>query len=172
MLARDFNCTPTTSAGRLFDGVASLLGLVQRSSFEGQAAMALEFIADDNDTESYPITFESDDPLVLDWQPMIAALTADIAAGVAPSRASARFHNGLIDAMVEVAERVGVHHVALSGGCFQNRRLVERASARLRAAGFHPLLHRQVPPNDGGLALGQLCIAAARLNGDANGTLQ
>ena len=171
MLARDVNCPMTTSAGRLFDGVASLLGLAQRSSFEGQAAMALEFIADENETESYPIALESNGLFVLDWRPMIAALTTDIAAGVAPARVSARFHNGLIGAMVRIAERVGTPRVALSGGCFQNRRLVERAASRLRTAGFQPLLHRQVPPNDGGIALGQLCIAAARLNGDANRTL-
>jgi len=171
MLARDVNCPMTTSAGRLFDGVASLLGLAQRSSFEGQAAMALEFIADENETESYPFALESNSLLVLDWRPMIAALTADIAAGVAPARISARFHNGLIGAMVKVADRVGTPRVALSGGCFQNRRLVESAAARLSAAGFTPLLHRQVPPNDGGIALGQLCIAAARLNGEASRSL-
>jgi hydrogenase maturation protein HypF len=168
MLERDVNCPRTTSVGRLFDGVASLLDLAQRTTFEGQAAMALEFVADDREDGSYPVELRatgtgSAKTLVLDWRPLLGALLEDLANGVEPGRVSARFHSALVEAMVAVAQTVGSPRVALSGGCFQNRRLVERCAARLRGAGLQPLLHRRAPPNDGGISLGQLCVAAARL---------
>ncbi len=94
---------------------------------------------------------------------MVEAVTADVRKGVSPGAIAARFHNALVEAIVAVAEATGEAHVALTGGCFQNRLLVENTAERLQRAGFEVLLHRQVPPNDGGISLGQIAVAAARL---------
>lgn len=166
MLARRINAAASSSIGRLFDGVAAIIGLAQRCSFEGQAAMALQFAAEAAGTESgsYPLPLSGVDlPYRLDWQPMIEAIVEDIRRGVAPGLIAARFHHGLIDGMADVARRIGQPRVALSGGCFQNRLLVEGAVERLRAAGFEVLLPAQVPCNDGGISLGQVAVAAAQL---------
>ena len=184
MLARGVNAPITTSAGRLFDGVAALIGLHQEVNFEGQAAMALEFAADGREGGAYPIvlttpaptcdghrcgedegrrTGEQVAPSVLDWQPMVEAILADLRAGVEQRIIAARFHNALVDAIIAVARVVGQPCVALTGGCFQNRLLTERAADRLERAGFEVILHRLVPPNDGGISLGQIAVAAARL---------
>jgi hydrogenase maturation protein HypF len=104
-------------------------------------------------------------PLVLDWRPLVAALLEDLARGAARGVLAARFHNGLVAAMVAVARAVGQRRVVLSGGCFQNRALAERAADALEAAGHEVLMHRQVPPNDGGVSLGQAAVAAARALG-------
>jgi hydrogenase maturation protein HypF len=177
MLAQGINSPVTTSAGRLFDGVAALLGLHQQADFEGQAAMALEFAADATQDGTYPIVATNDERrttnlvvgrslLVLDWQPLLEGILADLRRGVSQGIIAARFHNALVDAIVAVAQAVGEPRVALSGGCFQNRLLTERAADRLEQAGFEVLLHRQVPPNDGGISLGQVVVAAARLSAE------
>ena len=164
MLSKELNAPITTSAGRLFDGIAALIGLHQQVNFEGQAAMALEFTADWSESGAYPLSYVTGhSSLVLDWQPLVEAVLEDTRRGVSPGIISARFHNGLVEAMVNVALQVGQEKVALSGGCFQNRLLTERAVERLRQAGFKVLLHRHVPPNDGGISLGQLAVAAAQL---------
>jgi len=182
MLGRGVNAPITTSAGRLFDGIAALIGLHGVISFEGQAAMALEFAADGRETGAYEVVIEegretsnvkretsnvtfyaSRFTLLLDWAPWVAGALADLRRGVSQGIIAARFHNALVEAIAAVAQRVGATRVALSGGCFQNRLLTERAADRLRRAGFEVLLHRQVPPNDGGISLGQVAVAAARL---------
>lgn len=167
MLAGGFRAPWTTSMGRLFDGVAALIGLQQRVSYEGQAAMRLEFVADPAETTAYPfdlVTTASPDgspaPITLDWGPLLEAVIADVREGVPVGTIAGRFHNALVDALVRVAEAVGHPRVALTGGCFQNRLLTERSLAALQAAGFEVLLHRQVPPNDGGISLGQIAVAA------------
>ncbi len=190
MLETGWNAPWTSSMGRLFDGVAALLGVGggigdgdgdgARVSYEGQAAMALEFAADPRERGTYPL------PLVagvapagrapgqlrretlyeLDWRPLVAALLADRAGGEAVPRIAARFHQALVDGALAVARLAaadGISRVALAGGCFQNRLLAERLAASLRADRFEVLLHRAVPPNDGGIALGQIAVAAARL---------
>lgn len=162
MLRQKLNAPVTTSAGRLFDGFASLIGLRQVARFEGQAAMELEFaLAGTQTNETYP--FELDvtrDTLVLDW----ARIVTYVLAGCdKPAIASARFHNTLVEMGVEVARRVEESRVVLSGGCLQNRYLTERFIGRLQAAGFKPYWHQRVPPNDGGIALGQLMAAANQL---------
>jgi hydrogenase maturation protein HypF len=173
MLARNLNTPRTSSIGRMFDAVASLTGLVQQSSFEGQAAMALEFaLGQRPEPAHYTIHIEAascdvnsknaDGPLILDWRPMLHELLADIKGGVPVSHMAAAFHNALVEALVAVAQRVGETRVVLTGGCFQNRYLTEHAIDRLRHAGFEPYWHQHVPPNDGGLALGQ-AVWAARL---------
>jgi hydrogenase maturation protein HypF len=160
MLARGLNAPITSSAGRLFDAVAALIGLRQRVNFEGQAAMELEFMLNNIiNTETYHFELRGEAPMVIEWQPMIAEILADQQRGVAAAAISAKFHNALVEMMVAVAQRAGEKQVALAGGCFQNRYLTERAITRLREAGFVPYWHRRVPPNDGSIALGQVMAA-------------
>jgi hydrogenase maturation protein HypF len=178
MLARQLNSPLTSSIGRLFDAVASLIGLRQRVRFEGQAAMDLEFAIDQTSTdEAYPFPIHAprtthhappapqyairNTQYVLDWSPMLEAILADLTQGVPAARISARFHNALVEALVSVARHLAQPQVVLSGGCFQNRYLTERAVLRLREEGFRPYWHQRVPPNDGGICLGQV-VAALR----------
>jgi hydrogenase maturation protein HypF len=171
MLEGGVNSPVTTSAGRLFDGVAALLGLAQRAAFEGQAAMALEHLAARESGRpaawGYPVALDGSpaEGLVLDWRPLLLELLRDLGRGTAAERVAGRFHRGLAAAVVAAAEAVGEPRVALTGGCFQNRLLTEELARRLAAAGFQVLLHRRVPPNDGGVSLGQVAVAAARLEG-------
>ena len=163
MLARGIQAPVTTSAGRLFDGVAALLGLRQRCSFEGQAAMEVEFAAARAPArvEPWPMpVVEAPDGAgwLVDWRPTCAALLQERKSGEVPVLA-ARFHAALAASIVDVAKRVGVGSVVLTGGCFQNARLLETTAGALRAAGFAVLQHRQLPPNDGGLAAGQALAA-------------
>jgi hydrogenase maturation protein HypF len=171
MLRQGLNCPVTSSAGRLFDAVAALAGGRQRVNFEGQAAMELEFaLAGEKTEEAYPLSVregltdgdagQRPAVQVLDWEPMVRAVIEDVLAGTSVGRISAKFHNALADGIVELARRAGQQRVVLSGGCFQNRYLTERAVTRLTAAGFRPYWHQRVPPNDGGIALGQLVAAA------------
>jgi hydrogenase maturation protein HypF len=154
MLEKGINTPRTSSAGRLFDAVAALIGLRQTCTFEGQAAMELECSLDGVETEDrYDVTSE-------DWEPIVRGIVADLRRGVPPGRIAERFHNSLTEIIVRVATRVGEEKVALSGGCFQNRALVERTVRKLRAGGFRPYWHQRVPPNDGGIALGQLTALA------------
>ncbi len=143
------NAPLSTSAGRLFDGVAALLGLCGAQTFEGQAAMLLEAAVDPTVNTAYDLPLAGG---VLDWRPMLEAAGVEKSASVA----AAKFHNALVDGIVAVAREVGEPTVALTGGCFQNRYLTERAIRQLREAGFTPVIPRRVPPNDGGIALGQL----------------
>jgi hydrogenase maturation protein HypF len=165
MLHQRLNTPTTTSMGRLFDAFASLLNLRQVASFEGQAAMQLEFaLASAKEDNSYPYVIRSEgDVLVLDWEPAVRAVLAEPATD--PAIASARFHNTLVDMAVDVATRIGEKNVVLSGGCFQNRYLTERMVSRLLGAGYRPYWHQRVPPNDGGIALGQ--IMAAQLQSES-----
>jgi hydrogenase maturation protein HypF len=176
MLRHGVNSPWTSSAGRLFDAVAALLDLRQRSRFEGQAAMALEFTLEGIEMdEAYPLPIEErtspqsaianpQSAILLDWSPMIEAILQDIREGVAAGEVSARFHNTLAELIVAVAQSADEERVVLSGGCFQNRYLTERSVRRLQAEGFRPYWHQRVPPNDGGIALGQV-VAARRVEG-------
>jgi hydrogenase maturation protein HypF len=157
------NTPYTSSAGRLFDAVASLLGLRQSAAFEGQAAMMLELaLVDTAHRETYPVRLDAG---VLDWGPIVEGVLSDVAAGVEAARIADRFHNALVDAILAVAVQVGEPVVVLGGGCFQNAALLERSVHRLRDAGFTVYWPQQVPANDGGLALGQLLGAAAMRSG-------
>jgi hydrogenase maturation protein HypF len=154
MLEKRLHTPRTSSAGRLFDAVAALVGIRQTCTFEGQAAMELEWSLEGFETEDrYDIAGE-------DWEPIVRGIVGDLRRGVPVGRISARFHNSLTEIIVGVATRVGDEKVALSGGCFQNRALVERTVRKLRAGGFRPYWHQRVPPNDGGIALGQLAALA------------
>ncbi len=158
VLVKKLNSPVTSSMGRLFDAVASLIGLRQKMRFEGQAAMELEFALEGIETdESYNLSLITrHQSLILDWQPMVEAILSDVQKGVVIGRISAMFHNALAEAVVAVAKKTGGRRVVLSGGCFQNRRLTERTVRRLQAEGFQPYWHQRVPPNDGGIALGQV----------------
>ena len=161
MLSKGINSPFTSSAGRLFDAVASILGLRHRVTFEGQAAMELEFSIQPDIDDVYPFEITNTLPSVVDWVPMIPEILIDLQKGQATGNISAKFHNTLTEIIVAVARKVGEPKVLLTGGCFQNRYLVERSVGRLSDAGFKPYWHQRVPPNDGGIALGQV-VAAAR----------
>ncbi|WP_084539905.1 carbamoyltransferase HypF [Azorhizobium doebereinerae] len=169
MIAKGLNAPLASSAGRLFDAMAALLSLApDRLSFEGEAAMALEAAADGIDAAPYPFALAGRDGLPeLDPAPLWRAALADRAAGIPASVCAARFHVGVAEAFADLAARVageqGLSTVALSGGVFQNARLLEGVTARLAARGLAVLLPAEVPANDGGLAFGQAAIAAARL---------
>ena len=165
MLKKDLNSPLTSSAGRLFDAVASLTGLRQTTCFEGQAAMDLEFALDGVETtKAYAFSLvPGESSFILDWSAMIEMILADVTASVSAGVISAKFHNALAEAIVMVAKHFGRSRVVLSGGCFQNQYLTERVVRRLRAEQFRPYWHQRVPPNDGGIALGQIAGALRTL---------
>lgn len=170
MLSRGIHSPWTTSAGRLFDAIASLCGLRQRLNFEGQAAMELEYAATrETLREEYPYHLASQESdasaaaeLVLDWEPLIHAVIQDMRDAIPLARISKKFHNTLVGMILAAAQRIGERRVVLTGGCFQNRILLEDAVRSLESNGFHPYWHQRIPPNDGGIALGQIA-AASRL---------
>jgi hydrogenase maturation protein HypF len=151
------NSPVTSSAGRLFDAVASLIGLRQIVNFEGQAAMDLEFLTDKiNTDETYKFTIENKKSLnIIDWSPLISGILEDVRHNTISPIIAAKFHNTLTEIIVMVAKKIKQNRVVLSGGCFQNRYLMERTVKRLHEEGFRPYWHQRVPPNDGGIALGQ-----------------
>ena len=165
MLSAGLNCPLSSGMGRLFDGVAALLGIKSLCSYEGQGAVLLEAAAG-QDESLYPLAFEGA-PLRFDWRPMIRALVSERGAGVPASVIAARFHNTLIEMAVRqclaAREASGLSTAALSGGSFQNMILMDRLPARLEDEGFRVLRHRRVSCNDEGLSLGQLMIADARM---------
>ncbi len=161
-LHRQINTPLTSSMGRLFDAVAALIGLRQRCSFEGQAAMALEFSQDGlKSDECYPFTVTPvtrDDghiERIIELKTMIAALLRETNSAVI----AAKFHNTLAAMIVKIAQHTGESNVVLSGGCFQNLALLEKTIRNLRQAGFTPFWQQNIPSNDGGLALGQIMAA-------------
>jgi hydrogenase maturation protein HypF len=164
MLVKKSQAPVTSSAGRLFDAVASITGLRQQMSFEGQAAMELEFAIQPCVCEAYSFEIKSTSPSVVDWRPMIGEITEDVRHGVDPGVISAKFHNTLVEIIVTVARHVGQTRVVLTGGCFQNRYLTALSVQRLLEEGFRPYWHQRLPPNDGGIALGQIVDAARTLS--------
>ncbi len=172
MIEHNVNAPLASSCGRLFDAVAAAVGLCRdRSLYEGQAAMMLEAAAND-DSAAYPfaiVNAPDNTMLHLDPAPMWQALLDDLAADAPVPTIAARFHDGLALGIARMVEAVGVTgRIALSGGVVQNRLLLDHLMRRLSALGLEVLTHRLVPPNDGGLALGQAAVAAARaLAGDA-----
>ncbi|HTV90252.1 MAG TPA: hypothetical protein VME41_14655 [Stellaceae bacterium] len=187
MIAGGVNAPAASSCGRLFDAVAAAIGLAfDRQAYEGEAAMRLEALAAAAPPSSRPYPFDvlpragrksavtpapGDDAKlwIIDPAPMWGALLHDLAADVPPAIIAARFHTGLAaavsDTAARLAQRRGADTAALSGGCFQNAVLFDETVRRLEAAGLAVLTHAAVPANDGGLALGQAAVAAARLLG-------
>jgi hydrogenase maturation protein HypF len=176
MLGRGINSPWTSSAGRLFDAVASIIGLRHQAGFEGQAAMDVEFAAQETSQETtltLPIREQSHHDLeqtlsqfgpdrVVDWQPLVLELIRKMNDDVPASVLAAEFHHALAAAIVEVARSTGQNRVVLTGGCFQNRLLTECTVAQLEAAGLRPYWHQRIPPNDGGIALGQAVVARSQ----------
>jgi len=160
------NSPLTSSAGRLFDAVAAILGVRDEICYEGQAAIELEQRIDLNESGGYAATITKGPPVVVNAADLVRGVIGDLASGVGVARVAARFHNGLASAAVRAAcllrDRVGLRTVALSGGVFQNITLLERLVTGLERENFHVLTHHRVPPNDGGISLGQAAVAAAR----------
>ncbi|MCS7089206.1 MAG: carbamoyltransferase HypF [Verrucomicrobiota bacterium] len=178
MLDRAVQAPLCSSVGRLFDAVACLLNVRLQNQFEAQAAMELEFLVEScSDWQPYPIALRKQPlpsapvalgqtpALVIDWEPCVLSLLSDVDHRVARAKIATRFHQSLVTAVLAVAREINTPAVLLGGGCFQNRWLLEWTVRSLREAGFRPYWPQRVPPNDGGIALGQ--IAAARLGLDA-----
>ena len=156
MIERGLNCPQASSAGRLFDAVAALIGLHATVDYEGQAAIHLEDFA----------LVENDGGLIIDPLPTIRDIVSDLQRGATTSEIASRFHGTFIRMLAEAAERAARQHgldlVALSGGTFQNAIVVEQLMPELERRNLRPLLHRAAPPGDGGLSLGQALVAHAR----------
>lgn len=153
----------TTSAGRLFDGIAALVLGVEVAHYEGQGPMLLEAICDRSDVGVYPMPLLGSEPCIVDWRPTVAQILDDLQAAVAPGIIAMRFHRGLASAVLAVARRYPQVPVVLCGGCFQNRILVECLVGLFAQTGQLVGLPGMIPVNDGGLAAGQLAIAASQL---------
>ena len=187
MLKRGFNSPLTSSVGRLFDAIASITGIRQMVEFEGQAAMELEFAALGSECgEGYKFTVNrhpgntppsvfplqaggasdllkgdgEDAVFVLNWDKMIGSVVDEVKNGAPTSLIARKTHNTLICMIASIAELAGINNVVLSGGCFQNKILLEGAITSLRDMGFKPFWHHQIPTNDGGIAVGQAAAAA------------
>jgi len=167
MIARKIQVIQTSSCGRLFDAVSSILGLRHETTYEGQAAIELEAVATD-DGGKYPFDFRGVDPFQIDLRETIRLITRDFLSGAPVPTISARFHRTMaqvvVNACVRIREVDGINRVCLSGGTFQNLRLLSHSVCGLRERGFEVFIHHRVPPNDGGLSLGQAVIANHRLN--------
>jgi hydrogenase maturation protein HypF len=164
MIESGVNTVPTSSCGRLFDAVAAIIGLRTVVNFEAQAAIELEMIAEDGNTARYPFEIERGPLWQVDFRPMIEHIAREAEEGAPRPAISAKFHNTVAEAIVETCRRIRgetkLARVCLSGGTFQNMRLLGLTVAGLRGGGFEVFLHAKVPPNDGGIALGQAVIAA------------
>ncbi len=162
-LERELNVVPTSSMGRLFDAVASLTGVRHEITYEAQAAIELESLVDPSDVEAYAFGAHG---AIIDPAPVLQAIVDDVRAGVPVGSIAARFHRGVADAVVSIAlgvrDREGIGTIGLSGGVFQNVTLTGLVADALEDRGFTVLTHRLVPPNDGGLALGQAMVAATK----------
>jgi hydrogenase maturation protein HypF len=166
MAAKGINSPLTSSAGRLFDAAAAVLGVRDAINYEGQAAVELEQLADPAETGAYPSSIETSQPFQVRGADLINAAIDDLATGTPPAVIAARFHHG-VAALIEAGclltrDRHGLGTVALSGGVFQNQLLLRAAVTRLQARGFRVLVHSRIPCNDGGISLGQAVVAGAR----------
>ncbi len=181
MLERRLNSPLTSSAGRLFDAVAALAGVRDRVTYEGQAAMQLEWLATDVAPDmEYPFEVAAasnrSESMIIDTRPLIRAIVNDVRAGTEARRVARRFHSTIAAMIVQVCERIRqstqIGAVVLSGGVFMNALLTTEAVARLTEAGFRVFRQRLVPPNDAGLCLGQLAVAAASRVSEENQAIE
>jgi hydrogenase maturation protein HypF len=160
MIAKKINAPLTSSVGRMFDAVTSLLGLRHVASFEGQAAMELEFAIQSTTDETYSFEISETWPHIVNCQPLINDILKDLERSVSTGAVAARFHNTLAEIVVAVAKQIDEEKIVLTGGCFQNQYLTERTIKRLIDEDFRPYWHQRIPPNDGGIALGQIAATA------------
>jgi hydrogenase maturation protein HypF len=160
MIDRNINCPLTSSAGRLFDAVASILDLCQVSSFKAEGPMLLESMVQKENSESYPFTFGH----TISFNPAIHGIVQDLIDGASIASIASKFHNTIISVIFESAmaarRETGIGKVVLSGGVFQNKYLLEGTILKLEKNRFKVYAHSAVPTNDGGIALGQLAVAA------------
>ena len=164
-LENKINTPLTSSTGRLFDAVSSILGICHISRYEGQAAMMLEYAGNSKATEQrYHYEIHNDkSKFIIDWEPMIREILRDCRGKISPGRIASRFQNTLADIILSVCNSIGQENIVLTGGCFQNKYLTEKTISRLESAGFKPYRHHRIPPNDGGIALGQIIAAAGEM---------
>ena len=166
-LVKNINTTPTSSVGRLFDAIAALIGVRQSITYEAQAAIELEAMANVESRESYDFALLPGEPIRLDPRPMTRQVVRDLTDGVPPSLIAGRLHRGLAEIIACVCRtirgRTGLTTVGLTGGVFQNVLLLQLTCDALKRDGFEALIHHRIPPNDGGLSLGQAVIARASL---------
>jgi hydrogenase maturation protein HypF len=167
LVERRIGSPPTSSIGRLFDAVGALCGAPARARYEGQAAVELEAMCEPGEGGRYEMPLVGKgDGWVLDPRPTVRAVLADLDRGRAPAVVAARFHETVAVGTAEACACLAAEHdlgtVVLSGGVFQNRRLLERVAELLTGAGLRPLTPQRLPPNDGGISFGQAAVAAAR----------
>lgn len=166
MIEGRVNSPMTSSMGRFFDGVSSIIGICHDNTFEAQAAMGLEFMAFESlEVSCYTygiIQNLHEDTIRVDWRPMVRGIVEDFRQDKPKDYISTRFHRSLADVIVHLARFWNIKQIVLTGGCFQNKFLTQCTVDQLRKAGFIPYWHKQVPANDGGIALGQMTIAARR----------
>jgi len=158
MVKKNINSPPCSSAGRLFDAIAFITGVRKTAGFEGQAAMELEFLTEGlNSEDSYDIELKrTNDMIVLDWENLLRGVIEDTKNNLNLKIISLKFHNSLVNAIVRTAEKIDIQNVALTGGCFQNKYLLENSIRGLKENGFNVFWNREVPANDGGISLGQI----------------
>jgi hydrogenase maturation protein HypF len=169
MIAHNVNTVSTSSCGRLFDAVAAIIGLRREVTFEAQAAIELEHCAEDGISGRYPFDLSAGEEWEVDFRSTIRCISRDSATKSAAT-ISAMFHNTVAQSIIETCRvlrnETQLRRVCLSGGTFQNMRLLSATTAGLAAAGFEVYSHAQIPPNDGGIALGQAALAAAILRAE------
>jgi len=158
MIKKGVNSPLTTSMGRLFDGIASIIGLRQRASYHAQSAIEIEELSLTSDiVDAYPFVIDGEE---IDWRPMIKCIVADLCSGSDRGDIARRFHNTVVEIVIGISKRLcnqkDIKKIALSGGVFQNTVITEQVYHRLKEGGFIPLIHQGVPPNDGGISLGQV----------------
>ncbi len=156
MIERNINCYSTSSLGRIFDGASFMLRLADKSSFEGQAAMALEHTADENEQGQYPFDLYFTNKLIIDWRPMIREIITDVNSLIPTANISAKFHNALIEIIFRVAEHFDEKNILLSGGCFQNKFLLDGVIEQAKVKKVNVCWHHDIPTNDGGISAGQI----------------
>ncbi|MEP7039472.1 MAG: Sua5/YciO/YrdC/YwlC family protein, partial [Acidobacteriota bacterium] len=165
-LENNLNVIPTSSFGRLFDAVASIADVRQKITYEAQAAIEFEALMDESEKDFYRFNLTDSDILKINWKNLICEVVSDVSAKVPVSTISAKFHNATANLILNLSrkmrEKFALNKVALSGGCFQNVALLQRAIAILQKDDFEVFTHEKVPPNDGGLALGQAVLASAK----------
>lgn len=167
MLAENYNSLQTSSVGRLFDAISTLIELCDVSEFEGHAAMLLEFAADPAERKLYNYNLIDGDKLTIDWEPMIIEIIKDKKKKVNASVISAKFHSTLTVIIDKIADHFNLKKVILSGGCFQNVFLLEKTIKFLTRKGKKVYWHQRIPTNDGGISVGQ--IAAYLIENSHNG---
>ncbi len=156
MLVKNINSPYTSSVGRIFDAVSSLIGLSQISNYEGQSAMMLEFSADESIYNYYPFQVKENDKIVVDWENIIREILIDKNKDIMNSEIAAKFHNTLAQVILKIAELVNEEKIIISGGVFQNAFLVERTVKLLQKNNYKVYWHQRIPPNDGGISVGQI----------------